>query len=560
MGYYFGKGTTAPTDELSASPTVPGAPNNQAECTQKCNDRYQKDLDNPSVDYAQAQQRYNDCKMSCQDIPAIQEQAGSIYGRTATKLPEDGEDGGGGGAGGGGGGGGGCAGGKLLHDGEPQAGDEYKCGAGFTVKSVKVAGAYLANRFETWCCPVEGYTGKEPWGGTDCAKKCSDELNANLEKGMDYPAALELWKKCYAACPGGKSELCVGGYESNAKVDGVYPDCKEGMVERTMPNGTRWCCPGGDLPEDCVAFIEGQPCEDGYEMKMYNGVRYCCPEGDPTGDDACEGGHILDNRYTGGKGKGLRPLTAEERDPYIPEDAGWMRSADWQGHQIWNAEFGFQDLKAIHNYYKGGATDASGLMGKGTRPIDFACEKGMTRKTIDGEQWCCPSGDGGGGDGVGLGEYQWPAELQELYDLLMGRGKEFMGKETGYTDEAIRAMFGRDFENIRDVGARTAETGLSALQREGLMGTGASQDLASDAAWNTEQGISNTMRDLLVADEEKKKQDLLDHTGAAQSIFGGGIGYNSMLEQMNAGRRGEGRDSMAMLLQYLMSLMSSWGA
>ena len=518
-GYYFGKGAVAPTDQFSASPTSPMEPNNQAECTQKCNDRYQKDLDNPSVDYAAAQQRYNDCKMSCQDIPAIQAQAGSAYERTSlSKRREDEDDDGGGGGGPGGGGGigtgGGCTGGKLLHEGKMNRGDHDKCGEGFRAKVFQIAGGYLhPDEFETWCCP----------GGEEEERIVC--YNGVCVSSKDVPP--EVTKKLHL-CVDADGNPCPVG----TVCDGITGDCSKGDCTQTG-------------------------CGDGYECNINTGK---CEKIGGTGDDACEGGHILDNRYTGGKGTGLRPLTAEERDPYIPEDAGWMRSSDWQGHQVWNAEFGFQDLLAIHNYYKGGAKDASGLMGKGTRPIDFACEKGMTRKTINGEQWCCPSGDGGTGEETGLGEYQWPAELKELYDLLMGRGKEFMGMEPGYTDEAIQAMFGRNFENIRDVGARTAETGLQSLQREGLMGTGTSQDLASEAAWGTERGISDTMRDLFVADEEKKKQDLMDYTGAAQNIFGGGIGYNSMLEQINAGRRGEGRESMAMLLQYLMSLMSSWGA
>lgn len=510
MGYYFGKGATAPTDEFAASPGAPGAPDNKANCIQTCNERYQKDLDNPSVDYATAQQRYNDCKTSCQDIPAIQEQAQSVYGRTmgGGSYEEDREGGGKPGPPGPGGGGG--PGGEVVPRDPNVPGD------------------------------------------TPCHKACNTELRDNLEKGMQYPAAMETWRACIAKCEDPGGIFCKGGYESNTKVDGVFPACKEGFAERTMPNGTRWCCPGGgDVPEGCVDFIEGQACEEGMEIKMYNGKRYCCPEGGGGGGGTgCEGGHILDDRYKGGGGG--RALTTKELDGVIPADAGWTRNAAWGEHIIYHPDYGFRNIIEVYDFYKGGESGWSGH-------IDWACEKGMERKEISGESWCCPRTDTGGGGG-GLGEYQWPSELTDLYNLLMGRGKEFMGMDTGYTDEAIQAMFGKNFENIRDVGSRTAETGLSALQREGLMGTGASQDLASEAAWGTEKGISDLTRDLLVMDEEKKKQDLLDYTGAAQNIFGGGMGYNSLLEQMNAGRRGESRESLAMLLQYLMSLMSSWGA
>jgi len=168
-----------------------------------------------------------------------------------------------------------------------------------------------------------------------------------------------------------------------------------------------------------------------------------------------------------------------------------------------------------------------------------------------GKCHCKGGGDGGGG---GLGEYKYPSdlykntpgeygypdEMQELMSLLLGRGKELLGMPTGYTQEAIEKMYGRDFEKIRGQEAGQRETLMNTLARSGMTGTGAGNQMLNQLAWGTEGNISDLARDLFIANEEKKKQDLLDYTNAAQGIMGGGaLSYESLLEDINKGRRGE---------------------
>jgi len=281
MGHYFGKGAGAPIDQFSASPQAPGAPNNQGECMQKCNDRYQKDLDNPSVDYATAQQRYNDCKMSCQDVPAIQEQAGSAYEST-----------------------------------------------------------------------ISGTAGA---GAGNCYEDCRQAYDADIERGMPYNAAKIKYDTCKHRCDSPlpppkppETEGCEGGWKQKT-INGVPEGCPGGFEARDI-GGDAWCCPSAEPT----------------------------PPG-PTPGEGCEGGHLLDDRFTGGEGG--RALTAEELAPSIPADAGWTRNAAWGEHQIYHPKYGFRDLMDVQEFYKNGAT------GWDTK-WERTCEKGMEIKDINGEHWC----------------------------------------------------------------------------------------------------------------------------------------------------------------------------
>ena len=180
--------------------------------------------------------------------------------------------------------------------------------------------------------------------------------------------------------------------------------------------------------------------------------------------------------------------------------------------------------------------------------------------------------------------FEWSQDVQDLMSGMGTRGKEFLGMKPGLSDVAQRAMFGQNFETLRDVGARQPEMMRDYMASEGLAGTGAAQDIYRDLAWQTESGIGNIMQDLFLADEAQKREDRYGYTQAAQSIlnelaglgaqqeglttdrinlgqniFGTGMTFQTLLEQINAGRRGEGQNALNLLLQYLMGLMGSWG-
>jgi hypothetical protein len=50
----------------------------------------------------------------------------------------------------------------------------------------------------------------------------------------------------------------------------------------------------------------------------------------------------------------------------------------------------------------------------------------------------------------------------------------------------------------------------------------------------------------------------LQRVGMAGDIFGRGLTYEQLREAINAARRGEGNQSLALFLQYLTNLINAW--
>ena len=249
---------------------------------------------------------------------------------------------------------------------------------------------------------------------------------------------------------------------------------------------------------------------------------------------------------------------------------------------------------------------------------ETACEAGYVPiSKPEGTQcecvkWCQDIGYGAdckSGAGGTSGQYKFPAELNDLYlaligkgknlltdwnfspemksymDALMGRGREALEKKPGYSESFLNAAMTGGADTMRRQAAATKAAQLRSLQSQGLLGTGAGQAAISDLDLTTSQGVGGMIRDLLISNEEKKKADYIDMTGLAQSIFGQGMefektpatmnmerakvaqlmfstgmDYNTAMEMINAGRRGEGSANWAMWLEYIKSLMASYGA
>jgi len=156
------------------------------------------------------------------------------------------------------------------------------------------------------------------------------------------------------------------------------------------------------------------------------------------------------------------------------------------------------------------------------------------------------------GKGKGLGQYQWPPELKDLYAKLMATAGGLL--PGGFSEEAITKMFGKGFENVRGLETPARESLLTNLGREGMLGTGQATTKLGDLSWAAERGVSDVMRDVFLQNELQKRKDI----ELSNLLFGGGINFNTILEQLNAGRRGEGQAALALFLQYFMSLMNSW--
>jgi hypothetical protein len=156
-----------------------------------------------------------------------------------------------------------------------------------------------------------------------------------------------------------------------------------------------------------------------------------------------------------------------------------------------------------------------------------------------------------------LGDYQYPAGMEELMNMLLGRSKELLGTAPGYSQEAIDAMFGQGFENVRGAGAATGNAITDTMAGQGMLGTGTAANMLNRNAWNTENDITNLGRDIMIANENKKKEDLINLSTAAQSLFGSGLGYEQLREAVNSSRRGESSSALAMLLALYQSMLGA---
>jgi len=121
-------------------------------------------------------------------------------------------------------------------------------------------------------------------------------------------------------------------------------------------------------------------------------------------------------------------------------------------------------------------------------------------------------------------------------------------------------MFGKGFENVRAQGGASREALDRALSATGQLGTGTALKEHGRTAWGTEKSVADTMRDVFLTNELQKREDQEKYTTLAQSLFGTGTGFNQILEAINAGRRGEGQNALALFLSYITSLMNSWGS
>jgi hypothetical protein len=148
-----------------------------------------------------------------------------------------------------------------------------------------------------------------------------------------------------------------------------------------------------------------------------------------------------------------------------------------------------------------------------------------------------------GSEGGDLGEYQYPAGMQELMTMLLDRGKSVYG----YDPKAIEAMFGRGFENVRGQEAGMGERLTRTLGSQGMLGTGTAVEQRNDLGFGTEKNINDLARDIMIKNEEQKRAD----TELSSSILGRGMGFEQLLEAINSGRRGESQNALAMLLSLL---------
>ena len=185
------------------------------------------------------------------------------------------------------------------------------------------------------------------------------------------------------------------------------------------------------------------------------------------------------------------------------------------------------------------AAKGAGRLGKYVKPTPY--EGGLTPEeaadqTPDVEQT--------------IGDWQWPTELNDLYKMLWGKSEELLGKEPGFSQDAIDAMFGQNFENIRGAERGTREQTQNELAAQGMLGTGTALEALQKGAWETEKNVGRAKEDVFLANEAQKRADIESWTGLADKLFGSLSEYKTIQETMNAARRNEANNMLAMMLQY----------
>jgi len=372
----------------------------------------------------------------------------------------------------------------------------------------------------------------------------------------------------YAACAGKKvGDTCA------LKICNLDTDCPAGYI-----------CVGGKCVPGPGACVEGKTCTDS---------KQCAGEACINGKCHCTGGGCKDDAYCIKK-----------------------HGAGWYCYKTAGSDRGICKQK-------GAGECTPGKRCTGPEKSNPQCGGAKCfRPKFSGDEsvagTCYCKGGDGDGDGDGLGEYQWPSnltdlynqmmgkagdylnmdlpdyalspELQSLLDQLLGRAGEYLGRKPGYSQSALEAMFGKNYENIRNLGTLTRQQTESGLQREGMLGTGAGQAALRQIPWQTEKNVSDVVRDVFLGNEDQKRKDLeaftnmasglfgqgvgveqmveainaerrreeRDYTGIANTLFGSGMTYNQLQEAINAARRGEGQNALALYLQYVVSLMNSW--
>jgi hypothetical protein len=119
-----------------------------------------------------------------------------------------------------------------------------------------------------------------------------------------------------------------------------------------------------------------------------------------------------------------------------------------------------------------------------------------------------------------------PKEVRRATKQAATKASELLSKP-GYSQEAIQAIFGKNFENVRGQGKNVRQSTTEALGRAGALGTGTDVAMARKNAWSNENLVTEAMRDLLIAGEAKKSSDI--------ALAGNLLGTSAQTAQLGMG-------------------------
>jgi len=173
------------------------------------------------------------------------------------------------------------------------------------------------------------------------------------------------------------------------------------------------------------------------------------------------------------------------------------------------------------------------------------------------QEWGCDENClncGGGGDGDGE---QWePSEdLQAIIQSLLARINELLGYDTGLSEEELQMIVNRMTGNIKAGERGRIESMEDRMGGMGILGTGMELEEYGKIGRQGREVMADVEAQVAIDQALRKYEQFMGTTGMAQSLFGTALGTEKMEEILNAARRGEGRQDMGLMLQYLSMLM-----
>lgn len=152
-------------------------------------------------------------------------------------------------------------------------------------------------------------------------------------------------------------------------------------------------------------------------------------------------------------------------------------------------------------------------------------------------------------------EFAWSPESKEGIEGLRERMGYLLEYPRGITPEEKQAIVNYASRGIKAGEGAGLESTRAALSRAGLLGTGAEFEQEEKIRRGTREQLSDLQSKIGIEDINKRFQELMGTTEAAQSLAGTLFGTEITPEQLNLARRTEGRGGLQDIMSYISMMM-----
>lgn len=328
-----------------------------------------------------------------------------------------------------------------------------------------------------------------------------------------------------------------GVHEMHGDLAECIKDCRDKYTQPQAP-------PTGEL-NDCIQHCREQFGEETQSKRrcVCEGIKQNGEDGGETGGEGgeCSNGYKLSDS----------PLAAEGGKVWTEDgltaEMGFVRNSAHAAHWL------YKDGK----WYKLGDVISAINAGDWTqaKPVELPgmCKKGWQPKTINGEWMCCQEGGGGGEGGAG-GMFNWSPELQNYFKRMMDRLSYLLDYPRGLTDEERQSIVNYALTGIQRQERGEMQSMRDRIARMGLLGSGFELREGEKIQRGTEEMKAQVRQGLAIDEINRRFQELMGTTSAAQGLMGLLMQGEVTPEQLNAARRAEGQQSLAMMLQFMQSM------